>query len=82
MSVSRRAFVQAAALAPLGMMRATRLEARAQGTANPDFVYGATTIPRGIRSRTLQGINGTSMHVLEAGFEPANRLAPPAVGGP
>ncbi|HET9706384.1 MAG TPA: alpha/beta hydrolase [Vicinamibacterales bacterium] len=75
MSVSRRAFVQAAALAPLGMMRATRLEARAQGTANPDVVYGATTIPRGIRSRTLQGINGTSMHVLEAGFEPANRPA-------
>ena len=60
-------------MAPLGMMRATTLEAREQGATNPDVLYGATTIPRGIRSRTLQAINGTSMHVLEAGFEPANR---------
>jgi pimeloyl-ACP methyl ester carboxylesterase len=75
MSLSRRAFVQAAALAPLGMICGPRLEAREQGTVNPDVVYGATTIPRGIRSRTMPGINGTSMHVLEAGFEPANRPA-------
>ena len=35
--------------------------------------YGGTTLAPGIRSRTLDGINGLTMHVLEAGFEPAGR---------
>ena len=30
-------------------------------------------LPSGIRSRTVDGINGLSMHVLEAGFETRGR---------
>ena len=35
--------------------------------------YGNGTLPEGIRSRLLPGINGLTVHVLEAGFEPAGR---------
>ncbi len=40
---------------------------------NPDVTYGASTLPRGIRSRMVPGINGLTLHVLEAGFETAGR---------
>jgi len=32
-------------------------------------VYGNGTLPPGIRSRTIENINGLAMHALEAGFE-------------
>jgi pimeloyl-ACP methyl ester carboxylesterase len=35
--------------------------------------YGEATLPAGIRSRFVRGINGLTMHVLEAGFERAGR---------
>jgi pimeloyl-ACP methyl ester carboxylesterase len=35
--------------------------------------YGVTTLPPGIRSRVVHGINGLTMHVLEAGFEAKDR---------
>ena len=35
--------------------------------------YGADTLPSGIRSRFVGGINGLDMHLLEAGFESAGR---------
>ena len=38
----------------------------------PD-AYGSSTLPDGIRSRRLSGINGLTMHVLEAGFEASGR---------
>jgi len=44
-------------------------------THNPDVAYGSTTIPIGIRSRIVAGVNGIAMHALEAGFESANRPA-------
>lgn len=44
-------------------------------SANPDVAYGSTTIPIGIRSRMVTGVNGITMHALEAGFEEANRPA-------
>ena len=50
-------------------------EARAQNAANADVVYGASTIPAGIRSRLIPNINGITMHALEAGYEDANRPA-------
>jgi pimeloyl-ACP methyl ester carboxylesterase len=40
---------------------------------NRDVTYGATTLPPGIRSRHIAGVNGLTMHVLEAGFETAGR---------
>ncbi|SFU75566.1 alpha/beta hydrolase fold [Methylobacterium sp. 174MFSha1.1] len=35
--------------------------------------YGAGTLPAGIRSRLVPGINGLTVHLLEAGFETADR---------
>ena len=35
--------------------------------------YGEATLPAGIRSRLVSGINGLTMHVLEAGFETGGR---------
>ena len=35
--------------------------------------YGGSTLPAGIRSRMVAGINGLAMHILEAGFEAGDR---------
>jgi pimeloyl-ACP methyl ester carboxylesterase len=35
--------------------------------------YGVNALPPGIRSRVVDGINGLSMHMLEAGFEAKDR---------
>ena len=35
--------------------------------------YGNVPLPPGIRSRMVEGINGLTVHLLEAGFETANR---------
>ncbi len=40
---------------------------------NENVAYGSTTLPAGIRSRFVDNNNGLTMHVLEAGFETANR---------
>jgi pimeloyl-ACP methyl ester carboxylesterase len=34
---------------------------------------GAMPLPDGLRARSIAGINGLTLHVLEAGFEPAGR---------
>mgnify|MGYP001440413644 CR=1 FL=1 len=34
---------------------------------------GADTLPDGIRSRMVDGINGLNMHILEAGYEAGGR---------
>ncbi|MBE7248475.1 MAG: alpha/beta fold hydrolase, partial [Actinomycetospora chiangmaiensis] len=35
--------------------------------------YGGGTLPPGIRARLLPGVNGLTVHALEAGFEPEGR---------
>lgn len=47
--------------------------AAAAATKNPDVEYGQDTLPRGVRSRRVDNNNGVTMHLLEAGFETANR---------
>ena len=47
----------------------------AQTPANPAAPYGPGVLPPGIRSRFVNDNNGIRMHVLEAGFEPADRPA-------
>src|SRR5581483_6371038 len=42
-------------------------------TTNSDVAYGQSTLPIGIRSRFVPNGNGITMHLLEAGFEPAGR---------
>jgi len=41
----------------------------------PDVAYGQSTLPPGIRSRFVEGVNGLRMHVLEAGYEGRGRPA-------
>jgi len=68
-SLTRRELLQSMAAAPLASLSV------AQTPANPDVAYGNTTIPTGIRSRLVTGVNGITMHALEAGAETANRPA-------
>src|SRR5687767_9925261 len=64
--MTRRQCLHTLAMTPLAS--ALTRTAAAQ-TLNADVVYGATTIPMGIRSRIVPNINGISMHVLEAGYD-------------
>src|SRR5271155_4737014 len=41
--------------------------------ANQNVLYGQNTLPPEIRSRVIDNGNGLKVHILEAGFEPANR---------
>jgi pimeloyl-ACP methyl ester carboxylesterase len=41
----------------------------------PATPFGDGTLPAGIRSRVIPGVNGIAMHVLEAGFAPPARPA-------
>jgi pimeloyl-ACP methyl ester carboxylesterase len=68
-TLTRREVLQSLAAAPLGRL------AFEQAAGNPDVAYGSTTIPVGIRSRMVTGVNGITMHALEAGFESAGRPA-------
>ena len=77
-SLSRRGFlVTASAAAASGITLA-------QGLGRPGPVridtaslppYGNSTIPPGIRSRTVANVNGLSVHMLEAGYETPGRPA-------
>ncbi|MBY0494753.1 MAG: alpha/beta hydrolase [Cyanobacteria bacterium] len=67
--MTRRELLQSLAVSPLF------IRAAAQGPANADVAYGSTTIPIGIRSRMVTGVNGITMHALEAGFETPGRPA-------
>ncbi len=40
---------------------------------NYDVAYGESTLPLGIRSNFVHGINGLTLHILEAGFEDKDR---------
>ncbi len=63
---TRRTWLRTTAAAPLALMAGgARLGAQAP-TAD---VYGAGTLPAGIRSRLVDNNNGITMHILEAGFE-------------
>ena len=74
--LSRRGFLVSASAAAMGGMTL------AQGTARPGGVrtdsaslppYGSSTLPPGIRSRTVANVNGLTVHVLEAGYESSGR---------
>ena len=69
---TRRACLRAIAVVPFaaGTRRETPVTARQVSSAAP---YGAGTLPSGIRSRVIDGINGIAMHVLEAGYDPPGR---------
>jgi len=77
-NLSRRGFFVTASAAAVGGF------ALARGSARADIVrtdiaslppYGNSTIPPGIRSRTVGNVNGLTVHMLEAGYESAGRPA-------
>jgi pimeloyl-ACP methyl ester carboxylesterase len=70
---TRRDWLRAAAIAPLGWPAIASRSAAAQTGLNAD--YGAGTLPAGIRSRLIAGVNGITMHVLEAGYQTPSRPA-------
>ena len=67
-TVTRREMLKGFAALPLG-------RALMQDAKNAEVLYGQTTIPSGIRSRVVSGVNGITMHALEAGFENQGRPA-------
>jgi pimeloyl-ACP methyl ester carboxylesterase len=75
--LSRRGLMLGAAAAGLVL---THSAARA-AVVNTDFStlppYGNGTLPAAIRSRMINGVNGLTVHMLEAGFEETDR--PPVV---
>jgi pimeloyl-ACP methyl ester carboxylesterase len=69
-SWTRRSWLQTTALAPIAVLaRAAAVDAQAPGPEP----YGAGTLPAGIRSRLVTGVNGITMHVLEAGYDVPGR---------
>ena len=74
-TLTRRRLLCSLTAAPL-MAAAARPDAvfaTAIQPAAPDVPYGAGTLPAGIRSRVVSGVNGIAMHVLEAGHETPGR---------
>ena len=77
-TLTRRELLMSMALSPLAApSRIWRFGETGSVTQanNPDVAYGTTTVPVGIRSRMVTGVNGITVHALEAGFETANRPA-------
>src|ERR1700687_1809242 len=76
--LSRRVFFMPASAAAAGGLALTQVRARA-AIVSADFAklppYGNSTLPPGIRSRTVSNVNGLTVHMLEAGFETPNRPA-------
>jgi pimeloyl-ACP methyl ester carboxylesterase len=66
-SWTRRSWLQTTAAAPLALLAGN---ARVGGQAPAAAAFGAGTLPAGIRSRLVAGVNGITMHVLEAGYDP------------
>lgn len=71
--LSRRHLLSLAAVPILS--RAAPAHAMGRRAAQPQAgtPYGAGTLPSGIRSRIVSGVNGIAMHVLEAGHETPGR---------
>src|SRR6266550_3153265 len=76
--VSRRGFLVTASAAAMGGVTVAQGLARdGQGRGDTASLppYGNSTIPPGIRSRTVANVNGLTVHMLEAGYETAGRPA-------
>jgi pimeloyl-ACP methyl ester carboxylesterase len=68
---TRRAWLRAAVIAPLGWPAIAGRSLSAQAGAASDYAGGI--LPPGIRSRLIPGVNGITMHLLEAGYEAPGR---------
>ena len=70
-NVTRRQLMQG--LGAVVVSAAVPRVGRAQTAAAAIGPYSADVLPRGIRSRFVDHVNGLRMHVLEAGYEPTGR---------
>src|SRR6266478_6724506 len=59
----------AAALASVALVQSPTRAATVRTDAASLPPYGNSTLPLGIRSRTVNNVNGLTVHLLEAGFE-------------
>src|SRR6202163_4840291 len=77
-NLSRRDFFVTASAAAAGGLALPNGPAHA-AIVRADFAslppYGNSTLPPEIRSRTVSNVNGLTVHMLEAGFEPEGRPA-------
>ncbi len=76
--LSRRGFLVAASGAAMGGMTVAHGLARGAQVRNGSASlppYGNSTIPAGIRARTVANVNGLTVHMLEAGYETSGRPA-------
>jgi len=72
-SMSRRAVL---AMGAVGLVASLIRPARANPLGGIDLTtstYGEGTLPKGVRSRMIHGVNGLDVHILEAGYERAGR---------
>src|SRR5688572_8394864 len=71
-TMTRRNVLRTVAATPIGLV--VRGVAASQPTpAAAPGPLPTTALPAGIRSRLINGVNGITMHVLEAGYEGAGR---------
>jgi pimeloyl-ACP methyl ester carboxylesterase len=68
--MTRRDLLRTLTALPISTALGVRAHAQAR---NADVLYGADSIPAGIRSRELRNVNGITMHVLEAGHQGGER---------
>src|SRR5215467_14213509 len=71
--VSRRLFIAASAAAGLALSQSPARAAIVRTDLASLPPYGNGTLPAGIRSRAVAGVNGMTVHILEAGFEESGR---------
>jgi len=73
--LSRRIFITASAAAGLALSQSAGRAAIVRTDLASIPPYGNGTLPAGIRSRAVAGVNGMTAHMLEAGFEEPGRPA-------
>src|SRR6058998_2138625 len=75
-NLSRRGFLVTASVAAVGRLAFAQTPS-SRGNLRTDIAslppYGNSTIPPGIRSRTVANVNGMTVHMLEAGYETVGR---------
>jgi pimeloyl-ACP methyl ester carboxylesterase len=77
-ATSRRDFLMTASAAAIGgvtLAQGATQAAQLRTDIESLPPYGNSTIPQGIRSRRVTGVNGLTVHILEAGYEAAGRPA-------
>jgi pimeloyl-ACP methyl ester carboxylesterase len=77
MAVSRRRFLARASAVTIGGLAVWSVptSARAHQGAQGLPPYGNSTLPSGVRSRSVANVNGLTVHMLEAGYESPGRPA-------